>query len=382
VTEKRRGRLRRFLLAAHAVTFVAHGVPALGVAAVAPPSVAAAAGVGMAALTSVRLAATVRTGRRPRWLTRLVDEPLLAHWCASVLATVLLPVVLALALAGRLAAGAALPASRAATGAALATYLFALGAAAWGTWVRRRRVRVAVVDVPIPGLSPAFDGYRIAHLTDIHIGNHDSRERGLEWAALTNRLEPDLVAVTGDLVTAGTDFHEDVAEVLGALRGRDGVFVSMGNHDQWDPELLCRLIEARGPRVLRNEAWIVSRGGATLAVAGIDDRMTGKDDLDRTLAGRTRGVPTVLLSHYPDFFDEAARRGVELTLSGHTHGGQFAVPFASRRWSLSRLLRQHPHGLSIRGRSRLYLSPGLGTTGPPVRVGVAPEIALVVLRAA
>jgi predicted MPP superfamily phosphohydrolase len=236
------------------------------------------------------------------------------------------------------------------------------------------------VEVPIPGLSPELDGYSIAQVSDLHIGNFDGKERGFEWAKRVNRLAPDLVAVTGDLVTSGTGFYEDVAEVLGALRGKDGVFVSMGNHDQWNPDALVALIEARGSVVLRNASTVVRRGGAELVVAGIDDRMSGRADLERTLDGRPGHAPTVLLSHYPDFFDEAARRGVELVLSGHTHGGQIAVPFFARQVSLSRLARQHAAGLHLSGASRLYVNAGLGTTGPPVRLGVAPEISVFVLR--
>jgi len=117
-------------------------------------------------------------------------------------------------------------------------------------------------------------------------------------------------------------------------------------------------------------------------VAGLDDWSTDRDDIDRALAERPAGAPTVLLSHYPDFFDEAARRNVDLVLSGHTHGGQIGLPFAARRVTLSRLARQHAPGLHERGRSRLYVHAGLGTTGPPIRVGVAPEIAVFVLRRA
>jgi len=90
----------------------------------------------------------------------------------------------------------------------------------------------------------------------------------------------------------------------------------------------------------------------------------------------------VLLSHYPEFFAEAARGGVELVLSGHTHGGQIGVPFLSRWWSLSRVARQPAAGLHVKDKSRLYLNAGLGTTGPPLRLGIPPELAVLVLRAA
>jgi predicted MPP superfamily phosphohydrolase len=365
---------------AHAITLAAQIVPTLALRAFVPPLTAALVGLVVFGVCALRLSNLVRENRRPRWITRFIDEPVLAHWCASILSSLLFciaaPVVLLVTALGTWSVGTAV------VGTALAVYAFSALVCAWGVAIRRRWVRTSLVEIPISGLSDDLDGYRIVQLSDLHIGNFDTRSRGLKWARLANELEPDLVVVTGDLVTLGTRFYEDVGEVLGALRARDGVFVSMGNHDQWDPETFCRLIQAKGPSVLRNEHRVVRRGSAELVVAGLDDWSTDRDDLDRALAARPAGAPTVLLSHYPDFFEEAARRDVDLVLSGHTHGGQIGMPFAARRMTLSRLARQHAPGLHERGRSRLYVHAGLGTTGPPIRLGVAPEIAVFVLRRA
>jgi predicted MPP superfamily phosphohydrolase len=378
----RRTRVRRFVAIVYGVTAVLHVAPILAATLFVPPLAAVAGGMAVFVVTSLRLRALVREKKRPRWLTVLFDEPVLGHWCASLLATFLLPVTAILALLlGALGAHEARP-SRAIAVAALVSYAFSAVVAAWGFTVRRRWIQVAYVDVPIPGLAQDLDGYRIAHVSDLHIGNYDTKARGLEWARRVNALSPDLVAVTGDLVTTGSAFYDDVAHVIGAMRSKDGVFVSLGNHDQHDPDTLSRLIEEGGAVVLRNASSIVRRGQSELVVAGVDDRMTGKDDIERTLEGRTAGVPTVLLAHYPEFFEEAAPRGVELVLSGHTHGGQIALPFATRRVSLSRLAKQPTAGLHVRGQSRLYVNRGLGTTGPPVRLGVAPEIAVLTLRRA
>jgi predicted MPP superfamily phosphohydrolase len=379
---ERRRRIRRFIAIVYAVTAVLHVAPILAATLFVPPLVAIGVGVAVFVMTSLRLRALVREHRRRRWLTILFDEPVLAHWCASFLAALLLPLAATLALGfGALGANGARP-FRAIAVAALVSYGFSLAVTLWGFTVRRRWIKVAYVDIPILGLAPELDGYLIAQVSDLHIGNYDTKARGLEWARRVNALSPDLVAVTGDLVTTGSVFYEDVAHVIGTMRSKDGVFVSLGNHDQSDPETLSRLIEERGAVVLRNASRTVRRGNAELVVAGVDDRMTGKDDLDLTLEGQKAGAPTVLLAHYPEFFDEAARRGVELVLSGHTHGGQIALPFAARRASLSRLAKQAAAGLHVRGRSRLYVNTGLGTTGPPVRLGVAPEIAMLVLRRA
>jgi hypothetical protein len=376
----RRGRFRQFVVIAHAVTALIHVPITVAATLFMPPLLVVAGAIGLFVATTLRIQALVREERRPRWRTVLLDEPALVHWCASLFATLLFPICSLMVLVAGAVGRSTLTGARGIATAALASYLFAWLVAAWGVWGRRRWVRVSHVDIPMTGLAPGLDGYRVLHVTDLHIGNHDSKARGLEWAARANGLEPDLVVVTGDLVTTGTVFYEDVADVIGAFRAPDGVLVSLGNHDQWDPDRLVRVIEARGPTVLRNASRTVRREGAELVIAGIDDRMTGRDDLELTLAGRPEGAPTILLSHYPDFFVDAALRGVDLVLSGHTHGGQIAVPFMARRASLSRLARQPAHGLHVRGRSRLYVNAGLGTTGPPVRLGVAPEIAVLVLR--
>jgi predicted MPP superfamily phosphohydrolase len=183
-------------------------------------------------------------------------------------------------------------------------------------------------------------------------------------------------------VTAGTTFYEDAADVVGALRAPDGVLVSMGNHDQWDEGSFVRALRARGAVVLRNEAVSIRRADATLAVAGLGDWYTGTDDLDATLGACRADSPIVLLSHYPRFLEQAADRGVALVLSGHTHGGQLGLPGIADRVNVATLTGQRARGLAGRGDAWLYVSAGLGTTGPPMRLGILPEIARITLRRA
>jgi predicted MPP superfamily phosphohydrolase len=126
----------------------------------------------------------------------------------------------------------------------------------------------------------------------------------------------------------------------------------------------------------------MSKGNAQLYLAGVDDTWTGRHDVARALRARPAGVPTILLAHDPDLFAEAAAQGVDLTLSGHTHGGQLAVPGATTRINLARIMTRFTAGLFHEGRATLYVSRGLGTTGPPVRIGARPEIAVLELRRA
>jgi len=244
----------------------------------------------------------------------------------------------------------------------------------------RPRLRRRVVRVE--GLPPELDGYRIGQLSDVHCGPHVPEGRVASWVARLNALELDLVTVTGDLITHGSSHVEAVARALGGLRAKDGAFACMGNHDYFtDGEHLVRQLRRNGLTVLRNEGTVIQRNGARLYVAGVDDTWTSRADLERALEARPEGAPTVLLAHDPNLFPEAHSRAVELTLSGHTHGGQLGVPGVPR-FSLARFITVWTAGLYRRGRSWLYVNRGAGTTGPPVRLGAPPELAVITLRRA
>jgi predicted MPP superfamily phosphohydrolase len=256
----------------------------------------------------------------------------------------------------------------------------ALAAGARGVWPRPRLVRTTL---EIQGLPPAFDNYQVVHLSDVHCGPWTSAKRVRGWVERINALGPDLVAVTGDLITTGSDYVGAVSEALGGLRARDGVFACMGNHDYFtDGEAFALALDQAGLTVLRNRGRAIERDGERLYVAGVDDTWTRRADMPAALGGRPDGAPTVLLAHDPLLFPEAAAAGVELTLSGHTHGGQFAVPLFHRRLNLARVASPFTVGLYRLGRSILHVSRGAGTTGPPIRLGAPAEISLITLRAA
>jgi hypothetical protein len=380
--------MRRFWVVLSIVTALFHAPFVVGLhevlrrAGVAQPwgvTIAATALLLIAFQGRVRLVAMdrpVSTARRV-----LVEEPYFVHWCAliaatpawlvaTVVASLLYPFVprAALPSVGALAAGA---------------YVLGFLVALWGVMFRRRWVRVRTLDIPVPGLGDAFDGYRIAHLSDLHIGSHTPRDRAEGWARMVNDLGVDLVALTGDYVTSGVAFHRDIAEVLGSLKARDGAVAVMGNHDYFgDGEPLVRAMRQCGVTVLRNERTEVVRGEERLEIAGVDDTWTRRADIRRTLAGRDERLPLLVLAHDPQLFPALAKHGAELVLSDHTHWGQIAVPFFEERYNLSSRTYRYHADLYRDGDATLYVHPGLGTTGPPVRLGVAPEITVLRLRAA
>jgi predicted MPP superfamily phosphohydrolase len=236
------------------------------------------------------------------------------------------------------------------------------------------------VEVELPNLPPAFDGYRVGQISDVHCGSFTPKARVDSWVAQLNGARCDLIAITGDLVTNGNEFVDDVAQALSGLDAPDGVFACMGNHDYFcDAERLVRGMRDGGIEVLRNQGVHLSRDDSSLYIAGIEDNWSGRHDLAKTLADR-KGEPTLLLAHDPNHFPAAAEQGVMLTLSGHTHGGQIGLPGFEGRYNFARLITKFTHGLHRLGQSALYVSRGAGTTGPPVRLFAPAELTVLTLR--
>lgn len=240
--------------------------------------------------------------------------------------------------------------------------------------------RVERVTVRLPRLPPEFDGYRIVHISDVHVGPMIGKGHVDRIVALANAESPDLVAITGDLVDGPVDvLGADVAP-LGNLRAKDGVCFVTGNHEFYSgvPGWLAYL-PTIGVRPLANERTEVRRGGAAIDVAGIHDASGGgfgfAPDIDRAMAGREKSRVVVLLAHQPKQIDDAQRHAVDLQLSGHTHGGQI-FPFGI----LVSLVQPVVAGLEKLGGTWIYVSRGAGYWGPPMRVACPSEIAVVELR--
>jgi len=252
--------------------------------------------------------------------------------------------------------------------------LVGLRGALRGPGVRRLELRLARWPA-------ALDGFRIVQISDIHVGPLLGRRFAAELTARVNALAPDLVAVTGDLVDGSVArLREEVAPFAG-LRARHGVFFVTGNHDWYSgAEAWVAAVRELGFRVLRNERVAIGAGAAGFDLAGVDDYRGdwlhgSPSDLERALAGRDPERPLVLLAHDPTSFGAASRMGVDLQLSGHTHGGQI-WPF---RW-LVRVAVPWVEGLHERHGSRLYVSRGTGFWGPPLRLLAPAEITEIVFR--
>lgn len=251
----------------------------------------------------------------------------------------------------------------------------------YAVYIRRHWVEVTRQEVELAGLPASFDGYRIVQLSDLHIGNFARLKTLEKWVKLAHAQKPDLIVLTGDLVTSGDAFVPTLLAGLKQLKAPDGVAYCPGNHDYWASQGFFSALEQAGVQVLRNTGRYLVRQEELIYLAGVDDTWTRQHDLKAALASRFEPVPTVLLSHDPALFPQAAQLGIALTLSGHTHGGQWAIPFKPV-WNLSARVFPYTVGLYQKGAARLYVNRGLGTTGPPARIGAAPELSVFVLRTA
>jgi len=255
-------------------------------------------------------------------------------------------------------------------------------------YIGSRRLVVRNVTAGIANLPAGLDGTRIVQLSDLHIGPHLPAARLERIVSTVRSLSPDLIAVTGDLVDDHAEDTERYADALGALDAPLGVYVIAGNHDVyagWN-DVAHRLKKRLGSHVLVNQSRTVTRGGATLAIAGAGDPAAGNDganggvDIAATLEQVPAGVPVLALAHNPALWPALAQRGVTLTLSGHTHWGQLALPKLG--WSMASPFLEHAMGGHEKGNSLLYINPGTGYWGLPFRLGAWSEITQVTLRAA
>jgi uncharacterized protein len=272
----------------------------------------------------------------------------------------------------------------AARGRALGVTSIALVAGFVGIRAALRAPRVRRVEVRLTRWPAQLDGFRVVQISDIHIGPILDRRFAAHVVGRCNELAPDLIAVTGDLVDGSLRRIGDEVAPFAVLRAPHGVFFVTGNHDHYSgADQWVGRAEALGIRVLRNQRVRLGAGAAAFDLAGVEDHHahlvsdTHREDLPGALHGRDPSRPVILLAHDPATFHEAARLGVDLQLSGHTHGGQI-WPFGY----LVRLSTPYVAGLYRKNGSQLYVSCGTGFWGPAMRLGAAAEITELVIRCA
>ncbi len=257
---------------------------------------------------------------------------------------------------------------------------------AWGHFEAMRTPRVARLDVTVPRLGRGLDGTRVVLLADTHYGPIDRADWSARVAEAVNGLDADVLCHAGDIADGTPDMRREQAAPLGTMRSRLAKIYVTGNHEYFgEAQGWLDLMGELGWEPLHNRHVVVERGGDRLVLAGVDDVTAAssglaghRTDLDGALAGADPELPVLLMAHQPKYVDRAADAGIDLMLSGHTHGGQM-WPFNF----LVRLDQPVVHGLSRHGaRTQLYTSRGTGFWGPPFRIFAPSEITLITLRSA
>jgi uncharacterized protein len=240
---------------------------------------------------------------------------------------------------------------------------------------------ITETDVWLKRLSPAFDGLKIVQLTDLHHSLFTPLEEIQRAVHLANQLRPDVVALTGDYVTLSPAYIWPVARALGKLHSRMGEFAILGNHDfRVDPDEITRALRAQRIRVLRNAHSALRTGSSVLWVVGVDDLWWEAADIRAALRSIPARDPKILLCHNPLGIRMAAAHGVDLVLSGHTHGGQVRLPMVGSVYGRSKLGERFVEGWNRLDGTQIYVSRGIGKVLLPIRYGCPAEITVLRLR--
>ena len=251
-------------------------------------------------------------------------------------------------------------------------------AAAYGLLYGRLDVQVTRRRIRLARLPEAFEGFHIAQLSDFHISPFMTADEIRRCVTMTNRMNPDLVVMTGDYMAWDSAAQAEVVQALAGLRAPYGVFGCLGNHETitQTEESITRLFAAQGIRILRQERTPIQLQGETLNLIGVDDSHPDLQGVEHLVIPDTVNI---LLIHYPDGFDRAVELGIDLTLAGHTHGGQLSLEFLHRGLCLSRFETPYVSGWYEKSGGQLYVNRGIGTTVFPIRLGARPEITVLEL---
>src|SRR5712671_1624980 len=261
-------------------------------------------------------------------------------------------------------------------------------AGTYGLFYGRPNLETAHQRIRLGRLPKAFEGFRIVQVSDLHISPFMSAEEIRRYVAIANQLKGDLVVLTGDFLTWDSAAEGAVVQVLSALKAPFGVFGCLGNHEIYTEtqDSITRLFAAESIHILRTARMPLRTGDEALNLIGVDFQ-GNHDGPDWPQSAYLRGVDrlmmpdtaNILLSHNPNSFARAAELGIDFTLAGHSHGGQLALSFINRGLALVRPETPYVSGWYEKAGSQLYVNRGIGTTGPPIRLGARPEITVVEL---
>ncbi len=241
---------------------------------------------------------------------------------------------------------------------------------------------VRELSLDFPSLPSAFDGFRMLQISDFHIDGVDGLAEAL--VPLLSGIRPDVCLLTGDYRFedrgACDEVYARMRTVLSSIEAREGIYGILGNHDSAE---IALALEQMGVRMLVNESVEIGRGAHSLAVIGVDDPFEyGCDDLPEALSSVAPASFKVLLAHAPELYEEAAASGIDLYLSGHTHGGQIRFPLIGSIRNNARCPRQYAHGWWRHQIMQGYTSAGVGCSSLPIRYNCPPEVVLIELHRA
>ncbi len=241
-------------------------------------------------------------------------------------------------------------------------------------------LEVENITIELQRLPRKLDGFRLVHLSDFHHSPLTEIDHIEKAVAIANEIAPEMVVLTGDFVSHEPKYIAPVAEVLGGLESEYGSFACLGNHDHWtDADLVTSELDSHGIRVLVNEGFRLTARGVSFWLCGVDDHMVKRTDLKAALHGSFPDEMKMLLAHNPVIVRQAARKGVDVMFSGHTHGGQIKIREKDKKLLAHRRLSS---GLHKRRNTTIYITRGIGTVVLPVRYQCPPEISVIELRAA
>jgi predicted MPP superfamily phosphohydrolase len=256
-------------------------------------------------------------------------------------------------------------------------------ATGYGVFIQRDNFQLREVDIPVPGLHPDLHGLRMVQVSDIHLSPFLSEKELARTIDMANGTRAHLALVTGDLITTSRDPLDRCIQQLARLKADAGVIGCLGNHEAYAlaEDYTTEQAGRVGIQFLRDESRVLFFNGRPINFTGVDYQSAHREYLVGTQRHVRAGMPNILLSHNPDVFPKAAAQGFDVTVSGHTHGGQITFEILHQNVSIARFYTPYVYGHYRQGDASIYVTRGIGTVGVPARLGAPPEVTLIRLCA-